>query len=141
MRERGRRSGKLHENQLVLVNLAMGRNPSLRIPMYEVVHLLEIGPDQRQNDRCTITFRVDMRAGDQPDLRLRDTTAAATTTSNPHQMSHHTRHTHLGDHQTHILTLMRSDPHPQEDTVSPDITLQIRATKISFLLERGDDLK
>lgn len=138
MHERGRRSGKLHENQLVLVKLVMGRNPSLRTLMYEVVHLLGIGPDRRQNDRCTTTFRVDMEAGDQTDLHLRD---MAATTGNLHQMFHHTQHTHLEDRQIHTLTLMRSGPHRQDGTVSPDITLQNRATTTLFLPVRGDDLK
>lgn len=139
MRGRGKRSGKLHENQLVLVKPGMGRNPSSTL-MYEVVHLLGIGPDQRQNGRCTITFRVDTQAGDQLDLRPRGTTAVPTTTNNLHPMSHHTYHTLL-DHQIHILTLMRSGPRQQDVTVSPDITLQIQATKTLFLLVLGDDLK
>lgn len=146
MHEKERRSGKQHESRLVLASLVMDRNPSLHTLTYEVVHLLEIGLDRRQSDRCTITFRVDMQARDQPDLRLRDTTvapmnmpddeASPTTTSHPHQMSHHTQ---PGDHQIPILTLIRSGPHRRGDTVSPGTTLRNPATMNLSLLVRESD--
>lgn len=145
MHEKERRSGKQHESRLVLASLVMDRNPSLHTLTYEVVHLLEIGLDRRQSDRCTIMFRVDMQDRDQPDLRLRDTTvaptnmpddeASPTTTNHPHQMSHHTQ---PEDHQILILTLI-SGPHRPGDTVSPGITLRIPATTNLSLLVRESD--
>jgi hypothetical protein len=139
MPERGRRSEKLHENHLAPASLEMDQSLSLPTPTYEVVLLPETDPDQ--NGRCTIMCRVDMQVvGDQPDLRLRDTTIALMSMpdggafqiiiSSHRQLFHHMRSM---DSQRLISTLMQSGPHHHVDIASRDITLRIQA-KMNLLL-------